>query len=139
MPTQPSYGLRCIYKSCKWWTLTGSASRSVGREKACFEGAVLGIVATLLAKSYSPFYCDPCCLQAMHQAVQQWWNMPEGNPWSYTPVLQTFQVRWRSNLRRSQAQLFCLGARLVAVAQDGHSMGKDVASNSAGHVSFNVC
>lgn len=31
-------------------------------------------------------------LQAMHQAVQQWWNMPEGNPWSYAPVLHTFQV-----------------------------------------------
>lgn len=28
----------------------------------------------------------------MHQSVQQWWNMPEGNPWSYVPVLHTFQV-----------------------------------------------
>ena len=28
----------------------------------------------------------------MHQSVQQWWNMPEGNPWSYAPVLHTFQV-----------------------------------------------
>ncbi|KAL4439666.1 hypothetical protein ABPG75_002667 [Micractinium tetrahymenae] len=34
---------------------------------------------------------DRICKQAMHQAVQQWWNMPEGNPWCYTPVLHTFQ------------------------------------------------
>lgn len=35
---------------------------------------------------------DRICKQAMHQAVQQWWSMPEGNPWSYAPVLHTFQV-----------------------------------------------
>jgi hypothetical protein len=27
----------------------------------------------------------------MHQSVQHWWNMPEGNPWSYAPVLHAFQ------------------------------------------------
>ena len=32
----------------------------------------------------------------MHQSVQQWWTMPEGNPWSYTPVLHTFQVSTRN-------------------------------------------
>ena len=34
----------------------------------------------------------PLTLQAMHQSVHQWWNMPEGNPWSYAPVLHSFQV-----------------------------------------------
>ncbi|KAL4854024.1 Transcription-associated protein 1 [Chlorella vulgaris] len=34
---------------------------------------------------------DRICKQAMHQCVQQWWNMPEGNPWSYAPALHTFQ------------------------------------------------
>ncbi|KAI3434524.1 hypothetical protein D9Q98_002597 [Chlorella vulgaris] len=31
------------------------------------------------------------CKQAMHQCGQQWWIMPEGNPWSYAPALHTFQ------------------------------------------------
>ncbi|PRW20618.1 transformation transcription domain-associated [Chlorella sorokiniana] len=34
---------------------------------------------------------DRICKQAMHQSVQHWWNMPEGNPWSYAPVLHAFQ------------------------------------------------
>jgi hypothetical protein len=31
-------------------------------------------------------------MHAMHQCVQQWWIMPEGNTWSYAPALHTFQV-----------------------------------------------
>lgn len=69
---------------------------------ACLGGTVF-IEASSLAKSYPLSCCDPCCLQAMHQAVQQWWNMPEGNPWSYTPVLQTFQVQWEGSLRTASS------------------------------------
>ena len=45
-----------------------------------------------LLTAYLPLISPYMHLQAMHQSVQQWWNMPEGNPWSYAPVLHTFQA-----------------------------------------------
>lgn len=46
-------------------------------------------------------------LQAMHQSVQQWWNMPEGNPWSYAPVLHTFQVKMATAAPQAHSSWCC--------------------------------
>jgi transformation/transcription domain-associated protein len=34
---------------------------------------------------------DKLCKAALNQCVMQWWQMPEASPWSYAPVLHSFQ------------------------------------------------
>lgn len=49
------------------------------------------IKAQLQLSEMSLIEVDKLCKTALNQCVIRWWQMPESSPWSYAPVLHSFQ------------------------------------------------
>jgi hypothetical protein len=60
-------------------------------------------------------------LQALALCVNRWWAAPESSPWSYAPILHSFQVGWvRVRVRARVRWWAVLGARVWGgVVRDG--------------------
>ena len=56
------------------------------------EGAEFTMIkAQMQLSEMSLLEVDKLCKTALNQCVVRWWQMPESSPWSYAPVLHSFQ------------------------------------------------